>query len=134
MNINTALLKAWLATQPTRGEVNDLIGELNGYLEKLNESDRVWKRQLPYAGWGSLARREMFRDIMLNLNSQGISLVYNKQESSDDCHIWTLRHWTDEGALKFWIEPNELWEIHGFKLKIDDENREIFADVSHVKA
>jgi hypothetical protein len=130
MQITLADIKAFLATEPTPGEVNSLIAELKEYQSKQKEADRVWKRQLPFANWGDLNRRQQFRDILLQLHSQRISVSYKADLSKDEQQRWRLRRGKDYAGLT-WDRETDQWTVYGFPL-VDSYGNNLPA-FSHVK-
>lgn len=118
MQITLADIQKFLETNPTEGQLNPIIYAIEDYRVNLRKKDRLWKRHLPYQEWGDLARREIFRDIFLQLRSQGVKVKHSPDWDSlynDGLERWTLTKGEDHGIL-FYSHNTNIWTLHGFRL------------------
>lgn len=111
MKIDKAAIRSFLETNPTSGEINTILYTLAEYQAKSKKINDVWKQQLPTETWGSVKRLELFRDIICQLQSQGISISYHRAFSEIHTHYWRLRKGAVKGGLTWNIEDDRftLW-------------------------
>ena len=88
------------------------------------ENNLNWKDLLPSQDWGDYSRRKQLREIVQQLNRQGVSIVYECSSSSlyTGCY-WRLRKDGKEGGLTWHnYDGNEQFSVTVFELL--DENGE----------
>lgn len=119
MKIDKAAIRSFLETNPTPGEINTILYEIAEYQRRLELTDGIWKRQLPSAKWGDLTRRELLRDIIRQLQSQGISISYHRDYSEDHIHYWRLRRGIVKGGLT-WNREDDRFTLWLFNVASKD--------------
>lgn len=129
MKIDLAAIQAYLKTNPTQGEINDILYAIGEYQKQVNHAEAVWKRQLPDKEWGDLSRRYQFRDIFKQLQLQRISVSYLRGISGYGTQYWRLRRGKEEGGLT-WDREVQSWTLYSFPLV--DPNGEDLPEFSHV--
>ena len=119
MKIDKAAIQSFLETNPTPGEINTILYAIAEYRRELELTDGIWKKQLPSAKWGDLTRRELLRDIIRQLQSQGISISYHRDYSEDHTHYWRLRRGMVKGGLT-WNREDDRFTLWLFNLASKD--------------
>lgn len=130
MKIDKTAIIAFLATEPTKGEINTILYAIGEYQRKIELTEQAWKKQLPYANWGDLTRREFLRDIILQIRSQGITVSYHRDYSEDHTHYWRLKRDTVKGGLT-WNREDDRFTLWLFD--VADKNGDKIPQFQHVK-